>query len=424
MGNCFTGSHSVNWCVQTPRQISVAKETVVTRSLGNSGKSDLCPAPIPRSLPTPRSEHEILSSSNLKSFNLSELQKATRNFLPEFLLGEGGFGLVYKGWVNERTLSAVAPGCGMVIAVKRLSPDGYQGHKEWLAEVNHLSQLHHPNLVKLIGYCLDGDNRMLVYEYMPNGSLENHLFTKGGESLSWATRVKIALEAAQGLNFLHKEKQQVIYRDFKASNILLDEEFNAKLSDFGLAKEGPTAGCTHVTTQVLGTYGYAAPEYIATGRLTTKCDVYSFGVVLLEIISGRRALEKDRVGSEQNLVEWARPYLCDRRKVFRVMDTSMEGQYPQKGAYIAAAIAYECTSDAKSRPTMAEVVSALERIPAKKQNFTSNSDPPSPAHMSPARHSRKPSSPNARDSTGSPLPPPPMVSRVSSKHEEDSRLHR
>uniref|UniRef100_A0A7N0V2H1 non-specific serine/threonine protein kinase n=1 Tax=Kalanchoe fedtschenkoi TaxID=63787 RepID=A0A7N0V2H1_KALFE len=258
--------------------------------------------------------------------SISELQKATRNFLPEFLLGEGGFGCVYKGQVNERTLSAAAPGCGLVVAVKRLSPEGFQGHKEWLAEVNHLSQLHHPNLVKLIGYCLDGDNRMLVYEYMQNGSLENHLFIKGGESLSWATR-----------------------------------EFNAKLSDFGLTKEGPTAGCTHVTTQVLGTYGYAAPEYIATGL-----------------------------------------YLCDRRKVFRIMDTSMEGQYPQNGAYIAAAIAYQCTSDAKSRPTMAEVVSALERIPAKKSNFTSNSEATSPAymspvHLSPARHSRKPSSPT-RDS--------------------------
>lgn len=165
------------------------------------------------------------------------------------------------------------------------------------------------------------------------------------------------------------------------------------------------------------------------GRLTTKCDVYSFGVVLLEIISGRRALERDRIGSEQNLVEWARPYLCDRRKVFRVMDTSMEGQYPQKGAYIAAAIAYQCTSDAKSRPSMAEVVSALERIPAKRQNHPSNtnSEAPSPAHMSPnmspARQSKKPPSPNISDTNGTPLPPP-VVSRISSKHEEDVGLHR
>ncbi|KAL9667958.1 hypothetical protein QQ045_002328 [Rhodiola kirilowii] len=430
MGNCFAGLRSGGWCVENPKQISVAKETVVTRTSGNSGKSGLCPVPIPRSLPTPRTEHEILSASNLKSFTYHELQKATRNFLPEFLLGEGGFGCVYKGWVNEQTLNAAAPGCGMVVAVKRLSPEGFQGHKEWLAEVNHLSQLHHPNLVKLIGYCLDGDNRMLVYEYMSNGSLENHLFRGGGEPLSWVTRVKIALEAAQGLNFLHNEEQQVIYRDFKASNILLDAEFNAKLSDFGLAKEGPTPGCTHVTTQVLGTHGYAAPEYIATGRLTTKCDVYSFGVVLLEIISGRRALERNRIGSEQNLVEWARPYLCDRRKVFRVMDTSMEGQYPQKGAYIAAAIAYQCTGDAKSRPSMSEVVSALERIPAKKHNFTSNtsSEAPSPAHMSPAcmspaRYSSKPSSPKSRNTSGSPLPPP-VVSRISCKQDEYFRVHR
>lgn len=167
-----------------------------------------------------------------------------------------------------------------------------------------------------------------------------------------------------------------------------------------------------------------------SGRLTTKCDVYSFGVVLLEIISGRRALERDRIGSEQNLVEWARPYLCDRRKVFRVMDTTMEGQYPQKGAYIAAAIAYQCTSDAKSRPSMAEVVSALERIPVKRQNQSSNtsSEAPSPGHMSPAnmspaRQSRKPPSSNIRDTSATPLPPP-MVSQIRGKQEEDVRLHR
>ncbi|KAL3716511.1 hypothetical protein ACJRO7_008156 [Eucalyptus globulus] len=256
----------------------------------------------------------------------------------------------------------------MVVAIKKLKPEGFQGHKEWLAEVNYLGQLHHPNLVKLIGYCLDGDNRLLVYEYMPRGSLENHLFRRGAQPLSWAIRIKVAIGAARGLSFLHESEQQVIYRDFKASNILLDLEYNAKLSDFGLAKAGPTGDRTHVSTQVMGTQGYAAPEYIATGRLTARCDVYSFGVVLLELLSGRRTVDKSKVGVEQNLVDWAKPYLRDKRKLYRIMDVKLEGQYPQKGAFMAAFLAFECIGDAKHRPSMTEVLARLEKIPVPKES--------------------------------------------------------
>ncbi|KAI4319133.1 hypothetical protein MLD38_032769 [Melastoma candidum] len=320
----------------------------------------------PISLPTPRSESDILSSPHLKAFAFNELKNATKNFRSDSLLGEGGFGLVYKGWVDVQTLAAAKPGGGMVVAVKKLKPEGFQGHKEWLSEVNYLGQLHHPNLVKLIGYCLDGDNQLLVYEYMPKGSLENHLFRRGAQPLSWAIRMKVAIGAARGLSFLHELEQQIIYRDFKASNILLDAEFNSKLSDFGLAKEGPTGDRTHVSTQVMGTQGYAAPEYVATGRLTSRCDVYSFGVVLLELLSGRRAVDKTKVGVEQNLVEWARPYLSDKRKLFRIMDTKLEGQYPQKGAFMAAILAFECLGEAKFRPTMTEVLTRLESIPVPK----------------------------------------------------------
>ncbi|WOL02707.1 protein kinase 2B, chloroplastic isoform X1 [Canna indica] len=314
-------------------------------------------------LPTPRTEGEILSSSQLKAFTFGDLKNATRNFRPDSLLGEGGFGYVYKGWIDEQTFSASRPGCGMVVAVKKLKPESFQGHKEWLTEVNYLGQLHHPNLVKLIGYCSEGDNKLLVYEFMPKGSLENHLFRRSAQPLSWATRIKVAIGAARGLTFLHDAESQVIYRDFKASNILLDSEFNAKLSDFGLAKAGPTGDKTHVSTQIIGTHGYAAPEYIATGRLSVKADVYSFGVVLLELLSGRRAVDKSKMGVEQNLVEWAKPYLGDKRKLYRIMDTRLEGQYPKKGAHAVSVLALQCIDhEAKLRPRMSEILASLEQL--------------------------------------------------------------
>lgn len=318
-------------------------------------------------IPSPRSEDEILSSPHLKALLFSELKNATRNFRPDGLLGEGGFGCVYKGWLDEQALTAAKPGCGIAVAVKKLKPQGYQGHKEWLSEVDHLGQLHHPNLVKLIGYCLEDDNRLLVYEFMARGSLENHLFKRSAQPLPWETRVKVAIDAARGLSFLHNSESQVIYRDLKASNVLLDSEFNAKLSDFGLAKAGPTGDQTHVSTQVMGTHGYAAPEYVATGRLTAKCDVYSFGVVLLELLSGRRAVDKEKVGVEQKLVDWAKSHLDDKRKIFRLMDTKLGGQYPRKGALILATLGMSCVNlDSRSRPPMDEVLRILEKIPSLK----------------------------------------------------------
>ncbi|KAM3706664.1 hypothetical protein ACJW31_03G167100 [Castanea mollissima] len=153
----------------------------------------------------------------------------------------------------------------MAVAVKKLESERFQGHKKWLTEVNYFGQPHHPNLVKLIGYCLEGENRLLVYQFMPKGSLENHLFKRQPQTLSWEIRIKVATGAARGLCFLHEAKSPVIYCDFKASNILLDADFNAKLSDYGLAKAGPTGDRTHVSTQVSGTHGYAAPEYVTKG---------------------------------------------------------------------------------------------------------------------------------------------------------------
>ncbi|CAN1769931.1 Probable serine/threonine-protein kinase PBL9 [Linum perenne] len=281
--------------------------------------------------PTPRSEGEILQSSNLKVFSFAELRSSTRNFRPDSVLGEGGFGSVFKGWIDENSLAASKPGTGIIIAVKRLNQDGWQGHKEWLAEINYLGQLHHPNLVKLVGYCLEDDHRLLVYEFMSRGSLENHLFRKGSHvhPLSWSIRMKVALGAARGLAFLHSTEVQVIYRDFKASNILLD----------------------------------------TVCHLTAKSDIYSFGVVLLEILSGRRAIDKNRPSGQHNLVEWARPYLINKRRVLRVMDARLEGQYLLPRAQKVANLALQCLAmEPRFRPTMDEVVTVLEQVQESKNS--------------------------------------------------------
>ncbi|WVZ82087.1 hypothetical protein U9M48_029389 [Paspalum notatum var. saurae] len=302
-----------------------------------------------------------LETTKLHAFTLDELKAATKNFSTSNFLGEGGFGPVYKGFVDARLRPGLEP---QHVAVKYLDSEGdVQGHREWLAEVVYLGMLSHPHLVKLVGFCNQDDHRMLVYEYMPRESLENHLFKNLLASLPWSTRLKIAVGAAKGLAFLHEAETPVIYRDFKASNILLDSDYTAKLSDFGLAKEGPQGDATHVTTRVMGTHGYAAPEYILTGHLTVKSDVYSFGVVLLELLTGRRSVDKRRRGREQNLVDWARPYLRRADKLHRFMDPSLEMQYSAIAAEKAAKVAHQCLQSVpKARPTMRDVVDALEPL--------------------------------------------------------------
>ncbi|KAL6011695.1 Serine/threonine-protein kinase pbs1 [Asimina triloba] len=338
-----------------------------------------------------------------QTFTFKELAAATKNFRPESLLGEGGFGRVYKGFLEST---------GQVVAVKQLDRDGLQGNREFLVEVLMLSLLHHPNLVNLIGYCADGDQRLLVYEYMPLGSLEDHLhdLPPDKEPLDWNTRIKIAAGAAKGLEYLHDEANPpVIYRDFKSSNILLDEGFQAKLSDFGLAKLGPVGDKSHVSTRVMGTYGYCAPEYAMTGQLTVKSDVYSFGVVFLELITGRRAIDSTRPHGEQNLISWsalgawiwaiwiyvantqsegkkrvlgrttwsrklgcskhARPMFNDRRKFPKLADPRLEGRYPMRGLYQALAVASMCIQEqAAARPLIGDVVTALSYLASHSYN--------------------------------------------------------
>ncbi|XP_024960591.1 probable serine/threonine-protein kinase PBL7 [Cynara cardunculus var. scolymus] len=288
------------------------------------------------------------------TFTFRELAAAAKNFRADCLLGEGGFGRVYRGRLESTN---------QVVAIKQLDRNGLQGNREFLVEVLMLSLLHHPNLVNLIGYCADGDQRLLVYEYMPLGSLEDHLhdLPPDKQQLDWNTRMKIAAGAAKGLEYLHdKASPPVIYRDLKCSNILLDEDYNPKLSDFGLAKLGPVGDKTHVSTRVMGTYGYCAPEYAMTGQLTLKSDVYSFGVVLLEIITGRKAIDHSKTGCEHNLVAWARPLFKDRRKFGQMADPMLQGQYPVRGLYQALAVAAMCVQEQPNmRPVIADVVTAL-----------------------------------------------------------------
>lgn len=358
-GSCKSSAsnHSANTIPRTSLVYDAATET---RHL-NASNRELCApneAHLSSDNPDPAPTDEK-SPCQLLQFTFQELKSATGNFRPDSILGEGGFGYVFKGWIEENGTAPAKPGSGITVAVKSLKPDGLQGHREWVAEVDFLGQLHHPNLVKLIGYCIEDDQRLLVYEFMTRGSLENHLFRRT-IPLPWSNRIKIALGAAKGLAFLHGGSEPVIYRDFKTSNILLDSEYNAKLSDFGLAKAGPQGDKTHVSTRVVGTYGYAAPEYVMTGHLTSKSDVYSFGVVLLEILTGRRSMDKKRPSGEQNLVAWARQYLADKRKLYQIVDPRLELNYSLKGVQKVSQLAYNCLSrDPKSRPSMDEVVKVL-----------------------------------------------------------------
>ncbi|XP_024980988.1 probable serine/threonine-protein kinase PBL25 [Cynara cardunculus var. scolymus] len=298
--------------------------------------------------------HEPNNNIAVRTFPLNELSTATKNFNEEYLLGEGGFGQVYKGKLEETD---------QIVAVKQLKLDGLQGKGEFQVEVMMLSHLHHPHLVNLIGYCVDNDQRLLVYEYMSAGSLENHLLDlpPGKPPIEWSKRMKVALHAAKGLEYLHeKTNPPVIHCDLKPSNILLDKDFNAKLSDFGLAKLAPVGNKSHVPTRVMGTAGYCAPEYQKTGKLTVKSDVYSYGVVLLEIITGRRAVDLTRKSEELHLVRWAEPRIKDPQKYSELVDPLLEGNYPRADLSQVLAIAAMCLSvDASVRPSISDVVTAL-----------------------------------------------------------------
>ncbi|XP_027770076.1 probable serine/threonine-protein kinase PBL7 isoform X2 [Solanum pennellii] len=303
------------------------------------------------------SKHDSPPRSNLPTFSYRDIATATNNFRRESIIGEGGFGPVFKGKLNTN---------------QKLNHSGLQGDKEFFVEVHMLSLMRHPNLVNLIGYCSEGEQRLLIYEFMPLGSLEYHLhdITPDMKPLDWDTRMVIASGAAKGLEYLHNQADRpVIYRDLKSANILLGEGFHAKLSDFGLAKFGPIADNTHVSTRVMGTHGYCAPEYAGTGKLTMKSDIYSFGVLLLELITGCRAMDDSHEHGKEMLVDWARPMLKDRMNYVQLADPMLRGKFPQSVFRRVVELVLMCVQDdPHARPLMKDIVLALSYFASQKHD--------------------------------------------------------
>ncbi|XVE83625.1 hypothetical protein DITRI_Ditri16bG0102200 [Diplodiscus trichospermus] len=285
-------------------------------------------------------------------FTLRDLDLATNRFSSENVLGEGGYGVVYKGRLIN----------GTEVAVKKLLNNLGQAEKEFRVEVEAIGHVRHKNLVRLLGYCIEGVHRMLVYEYVNNGNLEQWLH--GGMrhhgTLTWEARMKVVLGTAKALAYLHEAiEPKVVHRDIKSSNILIDEDFNAKVSDFGLAKL-LDSGESHITTRVMGTFGYVAPEYANTGLLNEKSDIYSFGVLLLEAVTGRDPVDYGRPANEVNLVEWLK-MMVGTRRAEEVVDPNLEVRPAIRALKRSLLVALRCVDpDADKRPKMSQVVLMLE----------------------------------------------------------------
>ncbi|PON98893.1 Mitogen-activated protein kinase kinase kinase [Trema orientale] len=306
---------------------------------------------------TPRSTKRHHGSS---VFTLREMEEATGFFSDENFLGKGGFGRVYRGTLRS----------GEIVAIKKMELPPFkeaEGEREFRVEVDILSRLDHPNLVSLIGYCADGKHRFLVYEYMKNGNLQDHLNGIGEAKMDWPIRLRVAVGAAKGLAYLHSSSAvgiPIVHRDFKSTNILLDTNFEAKISDFGLAKLMPEGEETYVTARVLGTFGYFDPEYTSTGKLTLQSDVYAFGVVLLELLTGRRAVDLNQGPNDQNLVLQVRHILNDRKKLRKVIDPELSrSSYTLESIAMFANLASRCVrTESSERPSMEECVKELQLI--------------------------------------------------------------
>ncbi|PNT71303.1 hypothetical protein BRADI_2g26063v3 [Brachypodium distachyon] len=348
------------------------------------GGGRLGPLPLGLSVVQPR------RSRGAQVFTYRELERATDGFSEGNVLGRGPCGVVYLGRLGD----------GTPAAIKRLQLDlRRQGEREFRVEVDLLSRMHSPNLVGLLGYCADQSHRLLVLEFMPNGSLKSHLHPGDGHPqqeplktpLDWRTRLGIALDCARALEFLHEHSSPaVIHRDFKCSNVLLDHNYRARVSDFGTAKVGSNKANGQVVTRVLGTTGYLAPEYASTGKLTTKSDVYSYGVVLLELLTGRVPVDTQRPPGQHVLVSWALPRLTNRERLVQMVDPALKGQFIVKDLVQVAAIAAMCIqTKAEYRPLMTDVVQSLIPIVKKSPVMSCSSTPVRPVqhvvYMSPLK---------------------------------------
>ncbi|GAY32666.1 hypothetical protein CUMW_274110 [Citrus unshiu] len=298
----------------------------------------------------------VISSTELRgvdlhtaSFTLKQIKAATNNFATDNKIGEGGFGPVYKGLLAD----------GTAIAVKQLSSKSKQGNREFINEIGMISALQHPNLVKLYGCCIEGNQLLLIYEYLENNSLARALFGPKEHrlKLDWPTRRRICLGIARGLAYLHGESRiKVVHRDIKATNVLLDKDLNSKISDFGLAKLDEEEN-THISTRVAGTIGYMAPEYAMRGHLTEKADVYSFGIVALEIVSGRSNVTKEDMFY---LLDWAL-VLKEQGKLMELVDTNLGSNFDKEQVMVMINVALLCANASPTiRPSMSSVLRMLE----------------------------------------------------------------
>ncbi|XP_020244471.1 PTI1-like tyrosine-protein kinase At3g15890 [Asparagus officinalis] len=285
-------------------------------------------------------------------FSLKELKSATNNFNYDNKLGEGGFGSVYWGQLWD----------GSQIAVKRLKEWSNKAELQFSAEVEILARVRHKNLLGLRGYCTEGQERLIVYGFMPNLSLLSHLHGQHASKrlLDWEKRINIAIGSAEGIAYLHHHATpHIIHRDIKVSNVLLDSQFQARVADFGFAKLIPD-GATHVTTRVKGTLGYLAPEYAMFGKASESCDVYSFGILLLELASGKKPIEKLRSKVKRSISDWALP-LAKEKKFKEMADNKLNGSYVEDELRRMVIIGLICAqSRPEKRPTMLEIVSLLK----------------------------------------------------------------
>ncbi|KAL4375914.1 hypothetical protein GQ457_02G013450 [Hibiscus cannabinus] len=293
----------------------------------------------------------------LRPFQAEELEKATKNYSADCLLGSGAFGNVYKGTFEvEGTL-----------AIKRAHADSYQSVEEFRNEVELLSKVNHPNLVGLVGFCEEPGPKgakILVYEYVPHGSLLEYIMGRGGKNLTWRQRVKIAIGAAKGIAHLHDGiKPSIIHRDIKPSNILIGESFEAKVSDFGLVKMGPIGDQSHVSSQIKGTPGYLDPAYCTSFHLSPFSDVFSFGVILLQLIAARPAVDSTRSHPNYHIIDWARPSI-ERGNIEEILDTTLlSGPCNMDMMLTMGELGLRCVAKMpKDRPTMTQVWQELENM--------------------------------------------------------------